>query len=71
VVINKADLNPTRSDEIAAFCASRDVLTVGQIPYDTRVTEAMVNGQPVTVVDDNAVARALQKVWAGVRDTLL
>ena len=71
VVINKADLNPARSSEIASFCASRGVETVGQIPYDTVVTEAMVDGQPVTAAGDNAVARALQDVWTSVKQILL
>ena len=71
VVINKADLNPARSDGIAAFCTSRGVETVGQIPYDTVVTEAMVNGQPVTAAGENAVTRALQDVWTNVKSALL
>jgi MinD superfamily P-loop ATPase len=71
VVINKADLNLTRSDEIAAFCAEHGVEAIGRIPYDTIVTEAMVIGQPVTAVGDNAVAWALRGVWTSVREALL
>jgi MinD superfamily P-loop ATPase len=68
VAINKADLNPTRSDEIAAFCAERGVEVVGRIPYDTMVTEAMVHGQPVTAYVDGAVAEALKGIWQRVCD---
>ena len=71
VVINKADLNIARSDEIDAFCAAQGIVVIGQIPYDTVVTEAMVIGQPVTAVGDNAVARALREVWTSVREALL
>jgi divalent metal cation (Fe/Co/Zn/Cd) transporter len=71
VVINKADLNLVRSDEITAFCAAQGVKVIGRIPYDTVVTEAMVIGQPATAVGDNAVARALREVWTSVRETLL
>jgi MinD superfamily P-loop ATPase len=71
VVVNKADLNLARSDEIAAFCAAQGVKVIGQIPYDTVVTEAMVVGQPATAVGDNAVARALQGAWTSVREALL
>jgi MinD superfamily P-loop ATPase len=66
VVINKADLNPTRCEEIAAFCAERSVEIVGRIPYDTIVTEAMVQGQPVTAYTNGAVARALEETWSRV-----
>ena len=70
VLINKADLNQARSEEIAAFCAGRDVPVVGKIPYDTIVTEAMVHGRPVTDYVDGPVARALRGVWARVQGHL-
>ena len=70
VVINKADLNPRRSDEVAAFCAERGIKVAGRIPYDTVVTEAMVRGQPVTAYADGAVSGALREVWERVREHL-
>jgi MinD superfamily P-loop ATPase len=78
VAINKADLNPARSDEIAAFCAERGVELAGRIPYDTAVTEAMVHGRPVTehtdgpVTEhtDGPVTEALRGVWVQVKERL-
>jgi MinD superfamily P-loop ATPase len=70
VLINKADLNPARADEITAFCAGRGVQVVGYIPYDTIVTEAMVQGRPVTDYTDGPVTEALQAVWERVKDHL-
>ena len=70
VVINKADINPQRADEIVSFCDERDVEVVGRIPYDTIVTEAMVHGMPVTEYSDGAVAQALGQMWAQVRASL-
>jgi MinD superfamily P-loop ATPase len=70
VVINKADLNLGRSQEIITFCRGRDVEVVGQVPYDNVVTEAMVQGQPVTEYTDGRVAGALRDVWARVRGRL-
>jgi MinD superfamily P-loop ATPase len=70
VVINKADLNPARADEITAFCAGRGVNVVGHIPYDTIVTEAMVQGRPVTDYTDGPVTEALQAIWERVKDHL-
>jgi MinD superfamily P-loop ATPase len=67
VAINKADLNATRSDEVAAFCAERGIQVVGRIPYDTVVTEAMVQGRPVTAYTDGAVSAALRDVWECVK----
>lgn len=68
VVINKADLNPTRADEIAAFCAERGVDVVGRIPYDTAVTEAMVRGRPVTEYASGLVAEAMEEVWKQAKE---
>jgi MinD superfamily P-loop ATPase len=70
VLINKADLNPARSEEIAAFCAERSVKLVGHIPYDTTVTEAMVQGRPVTDYTDGPVTEALQAMWERVKGYL-
>jgi len=69
-VINKADLNLKRAEEIAAFCAGRGVALVGRIPYDDVVTEAMVRGRPVTDYTDGPVTEALRSVWEQVRKQL-
>ena len=71
VLINKADINPARSEEIAAFCAGRGVEVVGRIPYDDVVTEAMVQGRPVTDYTDGPVTEALKGMWSRVRDLIL
>ena len=70
VAINKADLNLARSEEIAAFCAERSVEVVGRIPYDTVVTEAMVQGRPVTDYADGPVTDALKGMWSRVSDLI-
>ena len=70
VAINKADLNMDRRREIAAFCAERNVGIVGEIPYDTIVTEAMVQGQPVTEYTDGPVTQALHALWSQVKAQL-
>ncbi|MFN2271160.1 MAG: ATP-binding protein [Anaerolineae bacterium] len=70
VAINKADLNPARSDEIAAFCTEQGVELAGRIPYDTVVTEAMVQGCPVTEHTDGPVTEALREVWGQVKGRL-
>jgi MinD superfamily P-loop ATPase len=71
VLINKADLNLARSEEIAAFCTGRRVDVVGRIPYDDVVTEAMVHGHPVTAYTDGPVTEALKEMWSRVRDLIL
>lgn len=70
-VINKADLNVRRSDDVEAFCEHRGVELMGRIPYDTSVTEAMVQGRPVTAYNDGIVSQALRQVWARIKSRLL
>jgi MinD superfamily P-loop ATPase len=67
VCINKADIYPTGAAQIEAFCQEQGVPVVGRIPFDTAVTQAMVQGQPVTQYAPNAPAsQALRDVWAQV-----
>jgi len=63
VVVNKFDINPERTDEIAAFCNEQDVPVAGRIPYDDVVTEAMVRGQPVTAFANGPVSQSLHRIW--------
>jgi len=65
VCINKADLSPAYTAEIKAFCAGQGIEVVGELPFDTVVTEAMVQGQPVTAYQpDGTMATALRETWA-------
>jgi MinD superfamily P-loop ATPase len=70
VAVNKADLNLKRAEEITAFCAERGIAVAGRIPYDDAVTEAMVQGLPVTAHTDGPVTEALRDVWGQVRKRL-
>ncbi|MGD8855636.1 MAG: ATP-binding protein [Chloroflexota bacterium] len=67
VCINKADIFPEGAEEIEAFCREETIQVVGKIPFDTTVTEAMVQGQPITHYDpDASSSQALREVWRTV-----
>ncbi|MFO7680915.1 MAG: ATP-binding protein [Chloroflexota bacterium] len=67
VCINKADIYPAGAAQIEAFCQEKGVPVVGRIPFDTAVTQAMVQGQPVTqYAPDSPASQALRNVWAQV-----
>lgn len=67
VCINKADIYPAGAAEIEAFCREQNVRVVGKIPFDTAVTQAMVQGQPVTqFAPDSPASQALRSVWTRV-----
>jgi MinD superfamily P-loop ATPase len=67
VCINKADLSSSHSNAIEAYCAAEGIEVVGELPYDTIVTEAMVQGQPVTAYQpEGTMTRALRQMWMKV-----
>ncbi|MCL7454968.1 MAG: hypothetical protein M8467_18175 [Anaerolineae bacterium] len=71
VLINKADLNQVHTARIEAYCRDRGIEVVGKLPYDTAVTEAMVQGQPVTAYQpDGPVAVTLREGWRRIRERL-
>jgi MinD superfamily P-loop ATPase len=70
VCINKADLYPQATAAIQAFCRERSIEVVGYIPFDTIVTQAMIEGMPVTAFSDGSVADALRQIWMRVMTAL-
>jgi MinD superfamily P-loop ATPase len=67
VVINKADIYLEGSAQIEAVCNESGVELIGQIPFDSTVTEAMLNGEPVTAYRAEALSsQALTAIWQTV-----
>jgi len=64
VVINKADIYPEGTAQIVVVCAELGIEVVGSIPYDPTVTEAMINGEPVTIYRaESPSSKALLAIW--------
>ena len=70
VCINKYDLNEANSRKIADFCHQQGIPVAGRIPYDSIVTEAMVEGVPVVEYSDGAVSKAIRAMWSYIKYTL-
>jgi MinD superfamily P-loop ATPase len=67
VVINKADIYPEGTAQIDAVCVEVGVEIIGRIPFDPAVTEAMINGEPVTVYKPASPAsQAMHAVWQNI-----
>jgi MinD superfamily P-loop ATPase len=72
VIINKADIFPEGSAQIEAVCGELGVEMIGQIPFDPIVTEAMLNGEPVTSYRPEASSsQALAAIWQIVSNKLI
>jgi MinD superfamily P-loop ATPase len=68
VLINKADVNPAHTASIEAYCQEQGIEVVGELPFDTVVTEAMVQGEPVTAFQpEGEMAAVLGEAWSRIR----
>jgi len=67
VCLNKADLNRRQAEEIERFCAAQGMELLARIPFDPAVTQAMVQGRPVTADGGGPAAEALAGLWAAIR----
>ncbi len=56
VCVNKADIYPEGTRQIEAFCQERGLELVGKIPFDETVTQAMMDGEPVTAYNPGSPA---------------
>ncbi|ADL13299.1 ATP-binding protein [Acetohalobium arabaticum] len=71
VIINKSDLNEDITVEIEEFCQQQDIMLAGKIPFDSKVVEAMRQGE--LIVDYNPESRvtaALKGIWKRVNNKL-
>jgi MinD superfamily P-loop ATPase len=64
VVVNKADIYSPGTVEIVTACAELGVELIGQIPFDPTVTQAMIQGEPVTeYAPDAPASEELNRLW--------
>lgn len=71
VVVNKADLNTKRCEEIMLYCQAQDIQVLGKIPFDPIMTEAMIQGVPATAYTEGPVVQALQMIWNKIKDQVV
>ncbi|MGD9081416.1 MAG: ATP-binding protein [Desulfobacterales bacterium] len=71
VCVNKFDLNLDLTREIENFAKNKDLLSVGNIPFDPIFTKAMVQGQ--TIFEHNGgsnAGQAVKKIWNALSNKL-
>ncbi len=70
VCINKYDLCPELSAEIADFCAREGVELAGKIPFDPGLAAAQRHAAPAAALLGTKAGRAIEEVWEAVRARL-
>ncbi len=64
MIINKSDLNEAMADRIEGWCAAQGSTLLGRLPFDRRVTDAMVAGRSVVEMHPDAeISKAINKIW--------
>lgn len=66
ICINKFDLNLEVSERIKGYCQGNNLQLVGEIPFDTVVTEAMVHRKSVIEYSQGAVSQKIEKMWQNI-----
>ncbi|MBD3236980.1 MAG: 4Fe-4S dicluster domain-containing protein [Candidatus Eisenbacteria bacterium] len=70
VCINKSDINPQISAEIADYCRAEGRPLLGEIAYDPAVTRAQLAGRSVIEDRPSAAAEQMRGVWGKVCEML-
>jgi MinD superfamily P-loop ATPase len=64
VCVNMYDINRDNTEKIMHFCKENSIEIAGRIPFNPKVTEAMVNGK--TIIDyspGSDVAKEIEVIW--------
>lgn len=71
VCVNRSDINPGKSDEIAEFCIEKKIPLIGRIPYDDDVTKAQIAGKSIVDFSSGPASAAIQSVWYKIEKEIL
>jgi len=62
--INKADIYPEGVQQIKAFAAEQELKILGEIPFDEKIPQAMLQGVSVTeCYPDSPASLSIRKIW--------
>ncbi|HNS74952.1 MULTISPECIES: ATP-binding protein [Mesotoga] len=62
IVINKWDLNTSKSSFIESWCGANGIELIGKIPFDEQVEKATIMGKPVVSIKGSEAAEAIVRI---------
>ena len=71
ICINKADVNPEITDQIAADARQRGIKVVGEIPYNEAFTKAQIMGATLIEYTGGDIAERVKALWRHVAYALV
>jgi MinD superfamily P-loop ATPase len=71
VCINKYDINLENTYQIVSYCEKNGSKIIGEIPYESKVVEALVNRKTVMDYPCNEVQEIVYQMWKKVESLLM
>jgi MinD superfamily P-loop ATPase len=71
VVINKGDINPAYVEEMKLYCQDNNLIYLGEIPYETKITEAQKEAK--TILDfapDCEASKSIREIYKKIKSNL-
>jgi MinD superfamily P-loop ATPase len=63
-IINKHDLNTEMCRQIEEWCNQNGIRVIGKLPFDSRITEAMIQSKSITEYYPQIdISKKLEKIW--------
>ena len=63
LIVNKADLNSEKTQEIINFAKTENIYILGQVPYNDIFTKAMVKGLSIVEYEGNEISNNIRDIW--------
>ena len=70
VCINKYDLNEENTDKIISYCDQNSIQLIGKIPYDTIMTDAMIQEKTIIEFSDGVISENIISMWKILKNQL-
>ena len=70
VCINKSSINADNTSKIEQYCKKNNILIVGKLPYDTTITQAMINEQSIIEFSDGVLSHTIRNMWNKILEVL-
>jgi MinD superfamily P-loop ATPase len=71
VCVNKYDLNTDKTRDIKNYARKKDLVFLGQIPFDPDFIKSMIQGQTIFEYNGNSCSgKAIKQIWNEIRNGL-
>jgi MinD superfamily P-loop ATPase len=70
VCVNKFDINLDQTAQIGSYCQTNGSRLIGQIPFERKVVEALVNGKTIMEYPCSEVQGVVRRMWEEVESIL-